>query len=325
MKVLMVCNHYGSTVKTQLEGLRELGIEIEALEVNRAKYGRFVYFCTFHQVRKHIRNMAPDILHCQYGGILSYIVSFTFPRRRIVVTYCGTDLHGGIRTANVFLNLSKKVGVWCSRFTAKRVAWNITVSENLKACLPPTLSSVTVLPRGVNYALFRPLERTSCLRELQLSPEMRWILFCDANHDPVKRRDLAEKAIALLNTSGEHVKLLELNKVPHSRVPFYLNAAHCLLVTSDKEGSPNIVKEALACNVPVVSVDAGDVVERIRNVKGCYIVERDVATIAKAIQLTLQQERNSASREIVSSEIGNRAICKKISELYINILKARDL
>lgn len=325
MKILMVCNHYGSTVKTQVEGLRDLGIEIEVLEINRAKYGCFVYFLTYFHVRTYVQNVRPDILHCQYGGILALIVSAAFSRNKVVVTYCGTDLHGGIKTSNVFSNISKQVGVFCSRLASKRIAWNITVSANLKDCLSPALQSLTVLPRGINFSVFYPMGRAACLQKLQLSAETRWVLFCDANHDPVKRGDLAEKAIAILTTAGEQVKLLELYRVPHAQVPFYLNAAHCLLVTSDKEGSPNIVKEALACDIPVVSVDAGDVAERLRNVEGCHLVDRDEKSIAKAIRLTLQRGGHCESRDIVRHEIDNREICKKIHNVYLSILKKRDV
>ena len=131
------------------------------------------------------------------------------------------------------------------------------------------------------------MDRFQARRDLGLDQDSRWILFCDNNRDPIKRLDLAEQAIDELKGDFPDAQLLILNHVPFDLVPLYLNAAEALLVTSDKEGSPNIVKEAIACNLPVVSVDVGDVPEMISGLKHCNIAERDPRQVAAALKHAL--------------------------------------
>ena len=73
--------------------------------------------------------------------------------------------------------------------------------------------------------------------------------------------------------------------VPNSAVPVWLNASHALLLTSLHEGSPTVVKEALACGLPVVSVDVGDVAERIEGIEGCHLAQPDPADLANKLSL----------------------------------------
>ena len=89
----------------------------------------------------------------------------------------------------------------------------------------------------------------------------------------------------ILNKSGTPTEMHELTGVPHHKVPLWLNAADAVLLTSFHEGSPNIIKEALACNVPIVSVDVGDVAERIEGVDGCYIALADPVDLATKLAL----------------------------------------
>src|SRR5207248_489562 len=63
-------------------------------------------------------------------------------------------------------------------------------------------------------------------------------------------------------------------------IPSYLNAADCLALASLREGSPNVVKESLACNLPVVATDVGDVAERLEQVRPSRVVTRDVSEFA---------------------------------------------
>src|SRR5439155_17115093 len=100
---------------------------------------------------------------------------------------------------------------------------------------------------------------------------------------PSKRPELAAAAVEHLARRGVDAELFFVDSVPHDRVPTYINAANAVLLTSVTEGSPNIVKEALACEVAVVSVDVGDVSERLAGIDGCFIAKADPAALGDCL------------------------------------------
>ena len=134
-----------------------------------------------------------------------------------------------------------------------------------------------------------------------LEREQRVVLF-NAGHDPgLKRLDLARQAVALVQDFLDDVRLEVLDgQTPPERVPELLNAADCLLLTSDREGSSTLLQEALACNLPVVSVNVGDSRERLAGVRHCAIVEREPAAIAAELARILRVPVRSNGREKVT-------------------------
>jgi teichuronic acid biosynthesis glycosyltransferase TuaC len=103
--------------------------------------------------------------------------------------------------------------------------------------------------------------------------------------------------------------------IPPDLIPTMMNAADCLLLTSDWEGSPNVVKEALACNLPVVSVGVGDVRERLRGVQPSLIVSRDAQEIGKGLAEVLNQSQRSNGHQLIS-HLSSEAIARRIVSVY---------
>lgn len=136
----------------------------------------------------------------------------------------------------------------------------------------------------------------------------------------MKRTDLAEAAVAVARRAIGGVRLVVMRgDIRHAEVPVYLNASDCLLMCSDYEGSPNIVKEALACNLPVVSVDVGDVVERLRGVYPARIVRRDPEALGAALAEVLVTGARSNGRESVEA-LASAQITQRILEVYQKVV-----
>ena len=153
------------------------------------------------------------------------------------------------------------------------------------------------------------------------SPEEKIVLFNAGTSPRVKRLDLAEQSVELLRRRIPNVSLKVLRGLtPHDELPLHMNAADCLLLTSDFEGSPDIIKEALACNLPIVSVDVGDVKERTSGVKQTAIVARDPAAIANEIALILSSNERSNGREKIS-ELDASKIRDAVIRVYTTILE----
>jgi glycosyltransferase involved in cell wall biosynthesis len=103
-----------------------------------------------------------------------------------------------------------------------------------------------------------------------------------------KRLDLAYATYEVLRQRRDDTDLRVVTKMPHEAIPNYLNAADVLLLTSDHEGSPVVIKEAMACNLPIVSTNVGDVSEVIGGVEGCFLAEHTAEDLADKVELALE-------------------------------------
>ena len=149
-----------------------------------------------------------------------------------------------------------------------------------------------------------------------LSKEKRYILFSDLNNSYVKRKDIAQAVVATLEKDfGEIYELLILSGVEHDLMPDFLNSCEVLLLTSDQEGSPNIVKEAIACDLPIVSLDVGDVKEYSTIFDKLLVVDRDVRSLAKAVIEAQSDNRQTVARSKLES-ISLDAVARRTVRVY---------
>ena len=247
MRVLIVTHmwpssarpEHGSFVRDQVEALRrQPGVEVE---VRKFAPGASSYLRAAWALRGAARRGRFDVVHAHYG--LSGWSALTTRARQLVVTFHGTDLR------------HRLVGPM-SRLLARLVTLPAAVSGSLaRSSLhgAGTRRRVAVLPCGVDLGRFRPLDRGEARSRLGLEPDRRYVLFPADPNRAVKRYD---RARALCDRLPE-VELLALTGVAPEQVPFWVNASHAVLVTSDQEGFGLAVLEALACDVPVLSTPVG--------------------------------------------------------------------
>jgi len=180
-----------------------------------------------------------------------------------------------------------------------------------------------VIPSGVDIDLFSPRPRDTARSELGWGIDERVVLF-NASVDPVsKRLDLARSAVeAAENLCGEiRFVVLDGNVTP-GIIPVMMNAADCLLLTSEWEGSPNVVKEAIACNLPVVSVDAGDVQERLAGLEFCKIVGRSPEALGTALaEVLVKRYRSNGHRSAMQFSL--EVIAKRVASVYESVAGVR--
>jgi teichuronic acid biosynthesis glycosyltransferase TuaC len=306
MRALVVTNMYptptapysGPFVEAQVESLRAAGVDLDVLHLPRHELGRNVYLGLGKRVKQHVAASDPDLVHVAYGGVMADAVTRAIRDRPVLITFHGTDLLGG-RSAGVLNAVSLRLNVFASGRAARRAAGVIVVSRTLLQALPPSLdqSRVWVVPNGVDLSRFQPRDRTECRRALGWDPARAHVLFPASPSRPVKRFALAQASVELMNGNGVDVELHALDGVPYDDVPTWLNAASAILLTSAHEASPVIVKEALACNVPVVSVDVGDIGERISGIDGCFVAASSPADLADKLSLALERREPIRGRE----------------------------
>ena len=312
----------GIFVQQQIESLKQIGLRVEVLFADRQK-GMRIYGQIAKEVRQRAVQTQPDIVHIMYGGVMAERVTRTVRKTPTVVTFHGSDLLGE-HLSGFARKWASMYGVRCSIKAAQLADGVIVVSNQLKDKLTGLIepSKIRVIPCGIDLERFKPHSRTDCRIKLGWDPDSYHVLFPSNNGNPVKRPEIAEATVLRLRESGLRIELHYLRGVPNSEVPEWLNASDALLLTSLHEGSPTVVKEALACNLPIVSVDVGDVQERIDGVAGCYLANPDPADLAAKLRLVFNGPGSVAGRFRVG-ELSLLKVAERLQRFYEQILGSR--
>ncbi len=245
-----------------------------------------------HAFRSIESEFKPDVVHVHYGSMTAFF-GVIHARAPVVITFHGSDLNPTPTDGR----LRDLFGRIMSQLAALFASGIICVSRKLVERLWWRRGRAKVLPMGVDLDGFTPMDREECRKALGWDPDEKVILF-NGNNPSLKRLDLAEQVIDGLVRRNVPVRLEVLKgEIQPTRMPVIMNAADALLLCSDQEGSPTMVKEAMACGLPVVSSDVGDVRERTRGVFPGAVVEQDVKRLTDALGSVLQLDRRSNGRE----------------------------
>jgi glycosyltransferase involved in cell wall biosynthesis len=181
-------------------------------------------------------------------------------------------------------------------------------------------SKLSVIPLGIDTNVFYPF--SSSKKDVGMDETKNNILFAGQKTNPIKRYSLASAAVDIAKKDMPNIDLFVISGIePPEKLPQIMNAADCLLLTSIHEGSPTIIKEALACNLPIVSVDVGDVRERLKGADNCYIVDAVPETIAEALKNVLLSQRKSKNGRMNVLKLDTMNVAKDIIKLYHSIKK----
>jgi hypothetical protein len=201
---------------------------------------------------------------------------------------------------------------------AARADAAILVSEHMKQGLSPKVP-VHILSSGVDRNLFRCMPQDEARRLLGLPQSERLVLFVGNPKLPVKRYELAERAVEVLNRSLP-ARLILCWKTLHQDIPVYMNACNVFAFTSVQEGSPDVIKEALACNLPIVSVPVGDVDVRLKGIDGCELCTDDAPeTIAAGLERVLRAGRRLDAQEAIK-DLDEAFLTQKLISIYESVL-----
>jgi len=324
MRILAVTNMYptngfpgrGVFVQEQIKSLIAIGLEVRVLFIDRLREGPSAYYRMGSRLAGTIRTFGPDLVHVMYGGVMARRIVKQCRAQPILVTFHGSDLLGE-NLSGWARKLISRYGVWCSRRAAKAAEGIVVVARHLLRALPRAAQAarVRVLPCGIDMERFRPLDTVSCRRQLGWSNDAFHVLFASSNGDPVKRPWLAQAAVAEALTHGTPAELHCMTGVRNSEVPVWLNASDALLLTSLHEGSPTVVKEALACGLPVVSVDVGDVAERIEGIEGCYLAQATATDLAAKLSHVHQRRARLDCRARLD-DLGLLNVAQRLKGFY---------
>lgn len=323
MKILFVSSGNSKNFKIapfiyqQGESLKKSGIKLEYYAIKGK--GLFGYLKNILPLRRRIKKGNYDIVHTHYC-LSGWVKILTLTKTKHILSLMGDDAYGtynslGKRTPSSYylIILTKMIQPFVDYIIAK--SKGIEKAVYLKG-------RVTIVPNGVDLNRFTPLEKELAREGLGLDKNNDIILFLGDRVDSRKNYALARKSCRII---GKNDNLFTPYPVEHGKVSVYLNATDVLLFTSTAEGSSNLIKEAMACNCPIVSTDVGDVRLVIGDTEGCYITSFDPKDVAEKLQLALkfakEKRRTNGRERIIKLGLDSESVDKRIIDIYKKVLK----
>ncbi len=286
-------------VTTQGESLQKKGINVEYYDITGK--GISNYLTHIFKLRHFIKQGNFDIVHAQFG-YSGFTCAFA-GKTPLVVSLMGSDYRLEKATAIITRIFSK-------------LFWNKTIVKSQKMYKSLRIKDAQIIPNGIDFARFKPIDREIARRQAGFSSSAHVLWVSDPER---KEKNFALAREAFSHLESEDVELTIVNNVEIDKVPSYYYAADVLLLTSIWEGSPNVIKEAMACSLPIVSTDVGDVADITQDVDGCFIVKPDPEELANALDTALHFGKRTNGREKIKNlDVDN--ISDQLLQVYQDVL-----
>lgn len=322
MKILLV--HSGNAVggdSSKYTFVREQGDELRKLGCEIAYYavvgkGMLGYLRNVKPLRKKIQEFQPDIVHAHYG--LCGMVAVLAARKKVpVVVTC----HNGE-------TLSKSANI-ISSIAIRRADYTICVAQHIYDKLYLKPKPYMIQPCGIDLKDLPLVDKTEAMKEMNLSPDKINILFGGSFSNARKNAPLAKAAIEIVNHKFETINhkssainLIEMRGFNRSQVNKLLCGCDMLLLPTKSEGSPQVLKEAMACNCPIVATDVADIAYLLQGVTNSYVTSFDPSDVADKIQRVIENNTRTNGRERIEElRLDNPLVCETILGIYKSILK----
>ncbi|MCK5079179.1 MAG: glycosyltransferase, partial [Bacteroidales bacterium] len=258
------------------------------------------YINSYRLLKKEIALFKPDVIHAHYG--LSGFFANWQRAVPVVTTYHGGDIN--YDKARPF-----------SRLAIKFSKHNIFVSHKL-ANKAGVRKKFSIKPCGINLRVFFPEDKMLAREKLKLKPGQTYVLFSSSFTNRIKNSALAKEAV---EKTGKDIQLIELKGYSREEVARLLNACDVALLTSFMEGSPQFIKEAMACNCPIVSTNVGSVEEIIDHTEGCYLTSFDPDDVSEKLKQAIAFGKRTNGHQKIS-HLDNDIMAEKIISVYKSIL-----
>ncbi len=312
MKVIFVASgnkavgKVSSFVQSQYDSLVAEGLDMVLFPI--VGHGVKAHLRAAKELHKLILREQPDVVHAHYS-ICGYVAALAMmcmrKKNKLVVSILGSFPTHSMKWRLV-------------RFCIRHIWDKIIVKSQRTA--KQLGEDVVIIPNGVNLQTFHPQDYNQARQLVGFETDNRYIIWCSNPDRKEKNFALAQAAVGMVSKRDNVVLFPVFNKTPQE-VAIYMNAADCLLLTSQMEGSPNVIKEAMACDCPIVTTDVGDVRERLEGLAGCYILsenmEQTVEGLAGLIETCLKfGKRTSGYKRIVDDQLTVEQVAQRIIQCY---------
>ncbi|NJM94529.1 MAG: glycosyltransferase family 4 protein [Cytophagales bacterium] len=301
-------------VQNLIDSLKRYPVEIRVFSL-LSRTSPLTLFKEWRRFRLVEKEFAPHLIHAHFGTMTAFF-SMLAATRPLIITYRGTDLNHAMG-----MNQTRwALGHLLSQLAALRAKAIVCVTEELKKRLWWNKEKTQVIAIGVDKSRFFPMPNNEAKTILGWDTKIPVVLFHQGNSPSHKGLPLVETAMEYVHKKIPEARLFSFSyEIPPAEMPIYLNAADCLAFASHTEGSPTLPKEAIACALPIVSVEVGDVVQSLDGVFPSAIVPRSPKEFGEALTSILKSRKRSNGVELVMS-VDEEA--KAYYELYQNVPKS---
>lgn len=314
MKVLFVASgnkrvgKVSAFVQSQYDSLVNAGLEMILFPV--IGKGLKGHIKAILSLRKLLKREKPDIIHAHYSvcGYVATIASLGL-RTRVVVSILGSFPRNNLKLKIV-------------RFFIKHV-WSKTLVKSQRTAKQLSIN-LPIIPNGVNLSQFSIIDYDNARKLCNFEENKKYIIWCSNPDRKEKRFNIAREAVDRLGDRS--VVLFPVYNRTHDEVVNYMCAADVMLLSSYSEGSPNVIKEAMACNCPIVSSNVGDVPERLSGLDGCFVLNEDpryeeydaeLESMVEKLRLVLEfNARTKGRNRIIKDQLSIEQVAKRILEFY---------
>lgn len=341
MKILIVCSKNSgrivSFITEQVESLVQAGCKVNYFTIERK--GMPGYLSGMPKLLNTISAFQPDLIHAHYG--LSGLLANLQRKIPVVTTYHGSDINNRkvflfskicmfLSVHNIFvsdkmipksrphpnpLQPLSPFGYFLQK--EKEIGYGVFEREEERSF---GRKKHSLIPCGVDIDLFKPIDKLTARNQLNLEQDKKYILFAGSFTNQVKNPALAKQSVNLI----ENVELLELKGYSREQVALLMNAVDCVLMTSFSEGSPQFIKEAMACGCPIVAVPVGDVPEVTKNIEGCFLTNYDPDDVAQKLKMALEfGKRTEGRKRIVELGLDAERVARKIIGVYEKVINRK--
>lgn len=280
--------------------MADAGCQVEYFDV--VGKGLWGYLKNISGLRRRVREFNPSVLHAHFvfSGILS---SLALTGKPVITSLMGSDI-----------NDSGSFFLWLIRLFA-RFIWKGTIVKTNRLFSKLNYSKARVIPNGVNMELYKPLDKEHSLEQLGWQGNDYHIVFGANPARTEKNYELFLDALNQISEEFDNVQVHHLHGLNRREVSLYYNAADVLVLTSKSEGSPNAIKEAMACNCPIIATDVGDIREVVDNTAGCFVTGFSPLEIADGLRQALTNRKRTDGRENIAW-LDSKIISQKIVGIY---------
>lgn len=323
-RVLMVTNAWprpekpmhGIFVTDTVGGLQEQGVSVDVLFI-RGYRGVHCYLvaCVVMLMLSVVRRDKYRLVN-SHGGEAA-VAARCFLGRPVIASYWGSDILGPQQGDRV-TRLKRFLVSRGLRAHALLMTATTTKSKEMEEKLPrPARRRNWVIPDGVNRDRFTPVDRDQARRLAGWPPDEITVISV-GRPVALKRLWLAEQAVQLAAAEIPTIRWRLVSDASPEEMPALYNAADCLIHTSLSEGSPNVIKEALACNLPVVATASGDIPELLEGVRPSAICPPDPAILASALVRCINSAARSNGRA-QTAHLARGAIAGRLLDCYRSV------
>ena len=313
MKVLIVCSgnvenfsfeKHQAFIYDQVNAIEKFNRKVEFDYFFIQGKGIIGYLKNFTRLRSKLKNKKFDLIHSHFA--LSALLSNLQRKVAVLSTFHGSDINlKKNRIISAVVELLSKETIYVSEKLHKKSI--LKIRKN-------------IIPCGVDLDVFKPFNFNEAKIKSGLKEDKKYILFSSSFDNPVKNSGLAKEALAIID--DPQIELLELKGFSRTEVAVLMSAVSLSLLTSFSEGSPQFIKEAMACNSPIVATNVGDIEDVIAETEGCYLAKFDAVDLAEKIKLALSFPLRTNGRNNIQ-DFDNKLIAKKVYNIYHKISSER--